>query len=117
MRPGVPPIACLLDCWIKPADTMEPPDGSSTVVVFVRVLKPIWFEQANCAEASPSGSVTSVARCREMRPFRQNRWREIESDAVVLQRRRNGADAGFRVDRTLVGDRDGPAGRKLCGLS
>ena len=47
---------------------MDPPDGSSTVVSFIRVRKPIWFAHVNWNVCVPSGSLTSVARWSEIRP-------------------------------------------------
>ena len=68
MRPGVPAMACWLDCSMRPAVTIEPPDGSSTVVVLLRGRKPLSLAHTDRAVTVGSGSVTSVAMCREMRP-------------------------------------------------
>ena len=59
--------ACVCE-EINPAEAIEPPEGSSTVVSFLRVRKPGIAVSAICSVFELSTSVTSVAMRNWMRP-------------------------------------------------
>ena len=62
-------IACCVWVEIRPAEAIEPPDGNSTVVSFLRVRNPGMPEvPATVKVCEVSMSVTSVAMRNWMRP-------------------------------------------------
>ncbi len=79
--------------------TIEPPDGNSTVVSFLRVRKPGTGASKIVICVDVSISVTSVAMRNWMRPWREDHRREIQRDAVGLlndRGRANVAGCSFR---------------------
>ena len=116
MRPGMPAMACWSICWINPAVTSEPPEGSSTVVSFLRVA------EAGLVAAGILGGMGPVdlghlrRQMQRDAPLRKDRRREVEDHPVRLQIGRDRAFLGGRVVGAAGGDRDGAAGGEFRAL-
>ena len=62
---------------MRPAEAIDPPDGNSTVVSFLRVRKPGIEVLSMDKDFEVSISVTSVAILKLDTPLRQNYRREV----------------------------------------